>query len=754
LCIECAVRRMEHGVRFAAGAEPQGRPSQNHGSEGLVVHARKSEVESVISSEIQSRRTFCTRVQGGKRTTVLLEDPTEALSAGPKPGRRASLSAVLAKVCASAGCFPGAVPSPTQAQSPRPVPHGARGGDAADSDGSEEWDPSAVDEDQEARPLDLSSLSATLASLRLLQMKPHDLSEEERDLLLSLAQTAAEIVGSKVVTADKKGGGGKNGEETKIAQAPFAPQPRDKAVEPPKAAEVDKPKAKVVLEAKTDDQPEPAQGGNVAAKERTQSQPPPSVVSLEKAPTAFRHFLDARTVVDIEEGYRYLLQCAELLQEESGQKPTDKELPYTKFRRLPELPWKATKVWQLLDAQLKKDDHLAKPLQGKSVVVVGAGPVGLRIALQLALVGASVTVLEKRGEFVRINRLHLWDWVKQDLIQWGAKIFSPPGGSFGADKDYCHIGISELQYLLLKCCLLLGVNVELGVEFRDAVHTSEKGWVAVTEPSLVAPAELAVDALVCCDGAASRIAACRGGTSTAGGLGKEGQAIGVVANFVNGRSKTERDLRQFSWARQFNASLFKNLKDKVGADLQNIVYYRGDDSHYMIMTPSKQCLVEKGCLHTSEQLDGAPLLRPSNVEIENLKSLAQEVAQHFGLPTEFTPTQSVMAFDFSDTKRQDQALIFQEAPGEGQPLPISLAGDALLEPFWPTGLGCIRGFLGALDSVSCLSTWFSTGDREQAIRKAEAAYRALKSVDAQTKDMTLKPDGEWRIDPATRYRHM
>eukprot|EP00439_Symbiodinium_sp_Y106_P012041 s5670_g1.t2 len=60
-----------------------------------------------------------------------------------------------------------------------------------------------------------------------------------------------------------------------------------------------------------------------------------------------------------------------------------------------------------------------------------------------------------------------------------------------------------------------------------------------------------------------------------------------------------------------------------------------------------------------------------------------------------------MVFDFSDTKRHDQALLFQEAPAGGQPLPISLAGDALLEPFWPTGLGCIRGFLGAMDAVSC-----------------------------------------------------
>eukprot|EP00439_Symbiodinium_sp_Y106_P007996 s3039_g1.t1 len=77
------------------------------------------------------------------------------------------------------------------------------------------------------------------------------------------------------------------------------------------------------------------------------------------------------------------------------------------------------------------------------------------------------------------------DTARLDLIQWGAKVFSPPGGTFGADKDYCHIGISELQYLLLKCCLLLGVSVELGVEFRDTVHRPGEGWVTLTEPPLV-----------------------------------------------------------------------------------------------------------------------------------------------------------------------------------------------------------------------------------------------------------------------------
>eukprot|EP00439_Symbiodinium_sp_Y106_P017562 s1230_g2.t1 len=70
-----------------------------------LVHARKSEVEAVVSSEIQSRRTFCVRLEGGKRKTVLLEDSAQALSRAvpPATGRRASLSAGLAP--ASPGGF-------------------------------------------------------------------------------------------------------------------------------------------------------------------------------------------------------------------------------------------------------------------------------------------------------------------------------------------------------------------------------------------------------------------------------------------------------------------------------------------------------------------------------------------------------------------------------------------------------------------------------------------------------------------------
>ena len=33
----------------------------------------------------------------------------------------------------------------------------------------------------------------------------------------------------------------------------------------------------------------------------------------------------------------------------------------------------------------------------------------------------------------------------------------------------------------------------------------------------------------------------------------------------------------------------------------------------------------------------------------------------------------------------------------GHRLLVGIVGDSLLEPFWPTGTGCPRGFFGGLD---------------------------------------------------------
>lgn len=58
-------------------------------------------------------------------------------------------------------------------------------------------------------------------------------------------------------------------------------------------------------------------------------------------------------------------------------------------------------------------------------LVIGGGPCGLRTAIEFALLGAKVVLVEKRDRFSRNNVLHIWPFVIHDLKNLGAKIFYP-----------------------------------------------------------------------------------------------------------------------------------------------------------------------------------------------------------------------------------------------------------------------------------------------------------------------------------------
>ena len=62
---------------------------------------------------------------------------------------------------------------------------------------------------------------------------------------------------------------------------------------------------------------------------------------------------------------------------------------------------------------------------GTRVVVSGAGPVGLRAAVEAAMMGMEVWLLEKRETFSRVNILTLWKQTADDLVSFGARAFYP-----------------------------------------------------------------------------------------------------------------------------------------------------------------------------------------------------------------------------------------------------------------------------------------------------------------------------------------
>ena len=79
------------------------------------------------------------------------------------------------------------------------------------------------------------------------------------------------------------------------------------------------------------------------------------------------------------------------------------------------------------------------------VLISGAGPTGLRAAVEAALMGMRVHVIEKRSEFSRVNILMLWQNTADDLIAYGARTFYPKFTNRRVGTSPLHLGTREIQ---------------------------------------------------------------------------------------------------------------------------------------------------------------------------------------------------------------------------------------------------------------------------------------------------------------------
>lgn len=444
-------------------------------------------------------------------------------------------------------------------------------------------------------------------------------------------------------------------------------------------------------------------------------------------------------------------------------------------------------LWERLDARFAAASYRDRPLAGRRAVCVGGGPVGLRAALEMRLLGADVVVLERRLEFTRINRLHLWSWCADDLKGWGAKVLEPPELSFGSDPDFLHIGISELQMLLMKVCLLLGVQIFFGVEFLGAAPIDHPAQGALAEwevllkpgasaedvPGPVAPTRLrGVSVLIGADGPRSAVSRVFDFQSQEMSALRKEAALGLVANYANQQTSAEKNRRPFSLARQFYESLFKEAESVTGMELENVVCYISSQTHYFVMTPTCRSLKALGVLADGEANAEGGLL--ATLDQDKLAVAARAVAafpwraEDKPMPeaTLNSPVGPASLFDFSRTKRSAAGLRVLESAAAGdsvdgcknatvatRPLLVGLCGDALIEPFWPEGLGIMRGFFAALDVASAAKVWAETGSAMAAESHFEGAFRQLKSLAAKTRGSVLKPDdSSFALNPSTRYR--
>nr|AAM55242.1 MICAL short isoform [Drosophila melanogaster] len=411
--------------------------------------------------------------------------------------------------------------------------------------------------------------------------------------------------------------------------------------------------------------------------------------------------------------------------------------------------WKAQALWKKFDARAAHRVYgKGAACTGTRVLVIGAGPCGLRTAIEAQLLGAKVVVLEKRDRITRNNVLHLWPFVITDLRNLGAKKFY---GKFCAGS-IDHISIRQLQCMLLKVALLLGVEIHEGVSFDHAVEPSGDGggWRAAVTPADHPVSHYEFDVLIGADGKRNMLDFRR--KEFRGKL-----AIAITANFINKKTEAEAKVEEISGvAFIFNQAFFKELYGKTGIDLENIVYYK-DETHYFVMTAKKHSLIDKGVI-IEDMADPGELLAPANVDTQKLHDYAREAAEfstqyqmpnlefavnHYGKP-------DVAMFDFTSMFAAEMSC--RVIVRKGARLMQCLVGDSLLEPFWPTGSGCARGFLSSMDAAYAIKLWSNPQNSTLGVlAQRESIYRLLN----QTTPDTLQRDiSAYTVDPATRYPNL
>uniref|UniRef100_A0A1I7WV41 FAD_binding_2 domain-containing protein n=1 Tax=Heterorhabditis bacteriophora TaxID=37862 RepID=A0A1I7WV41_HETBA len=377
--------------------------------------------------------------------------------------------------------------------------------------------------------------------------------------------------------------------------------------------------------------------------------------------------------------------------------PADSSNVYKQLRMLTD--WKAQKLWKLLDKRVDQTEYKKqKAADQLNTLVIGAGPCGLRAAIECALLGSRVVVVEQRDRFSRNNVLHLWEFVIHDLKALGAKIFYP---------KFCTGSIEHIRFP------------------RDEMR------------------------------------------------GK--LAIGITANFINNKTAAEERVPEISGvAYIFNQAFFKEMYDRTGVDLENIVYYK-DETHYFVMCAKKQSLIEMGVI--KKDFDDVDLLLSNdNVDRSALGRYAQSAADFatngilnkilffdyskftfifnvqgklpaLNFATNHRGHEDIAMFDFTSLYSSRCSVRLVERLGKY--LLMGIVGDSLHEPFWPTGSGCARGFLGVLDTAWLIRDYgMNQRGPLEIIAERESVYRLLTQV---TKDNLHKSISKYTIDPRTRY---
>jgi len=192
-------------------------------------------------------------------------------------------------------------------------------------------------------------------------------------------------------------------------------------------------------------------------------------------------------------------------------------------------------------------------------------------------------------------------------------------------------------------------------------------------------------------------------------------AVGIVANVRKLDRKRLKELNyphgqepnDMNRTKMVFGEFFGKLFDEAEAELESFIYYKASFHNYIIVTPKRANLIKHGLsgkVYTFAAARGAAAQQMKD-EKEKLKKYMSKILQIAGIPIDaqlpndgfVDAPNDCMAFDFAECWNTKVSMQFSLAPDDydveehgawmGKKLTpyIALAGDSLLEPFWPMG---------------------------------------------------------------------
>ncbi|KAJ3187914.1 [F-actin]-monooxygenase mical3 [Gaertneriomyces sp. JEL0708] len=418
-----------------------------------------------------------------------------------------------------------------------------------------------------------------------------------------------------------------------------------------------------------------------------------------------RKFVEADDLLEILETFQEWKQACLALDNNSNAMPRRPYDVYTLLRTHSErASHHLTEFWQHIAQRFEDDRFQQHESHGgdvkaeQRILIVGAGPAGLKAAIEMCLLKCErVVIVEKRDTFSRVNVMRIHSGDMEELTKhygardWYRKICIQ-------DRDV--VAIRRLQIILVKMALCLGAEVYANCEFAGTESdVTSPYWNAkvVTHPNETF--RFSHNVLIIASGEKSSLPLSFEFTRSAF---RAGTATGITCNFTPTHSPVANvDTMEGGRVSYLNTKFFNQLKEK-GLELENVASYRTDESHYIVMTPKRATLLEKGVLR-EDRADPEDLVKPDNVDKERLMSFARQVATEVGVPenSEFLQMKSrkngeswpdVAVFDFTTktTASDPSKFLVEDYEGGKKVLLVALVGDALHEPFWPMGTGWAR----------------------------------------------------------------